>query len=371
MNIARLVLLVLIGLGSIGYFVEVGKLMTINRVWRQKIAKLEAEIESTEASIDEVQHGNALARAMVYKPEEGPLLAEMPGGAKPGIDQFMTVLNELTAQRGGRVFTDAKRGTVVPETGETIVTISEPNPHQIVDKAILYAFDKKNREEGGAYLGEFKVVAVEVDKNTASLAPVMKQSAEQLKKIAASSSDWVLYEVMPQDRYTAFAGLTDDDLKKLLPAASVDDFLRHGRPAPEGMSAERIVDGKYVRALRDYLRIFRDFDEERVRMGDLLATQAANQALADQSLTVVKTQVEARDAEITKLQADLKKVQDEHAVFVKHQQALEAKLTVTQTEIAKLLVENKKLAAEWADHQIEAAKKGLSLSSLSPSRAVE
>ena len=40
-----------------------------------------------------------------------------------------------------------------------------------------------------------------------------------------------MYETMPADRYEIYAGMTDDQLKQLLPKQSVNEYLRNGKPA--------------------------------------------------------------------------------------------------------------------------------------------
>ena len=92
----------------------------------------------------------------------------------------------------------------------------------------------------------------------------------ELKRLAASRAPWVIYETMPMDRNELFAGMTEDQLKQLLPKQSVAEYLRHGKEATADDDPARKVgldeEGKrlpadqiakatkvlYQRRLRDY-----------------------------------------------------------------------------------------------------------------------
>ena len=73
---------------------------------------------------------------------------------------------------------------------------------------------------------------------------------------------------MPQDSHEIFAALSDAEKKALLPADSVAEYLKDGRPAAKDDPKECVVDGKYVRPLRDYDVLFRADQEKRILLTD-------------------------------------------------------------------------------------------------------
>ena len=60
-------------------------------------------------------------------------------------------------------------------TAEITVTIDQPAPHGITEKAVLYAFEEADvQKEKGQYLGEFKVSAVDEKNKKVTLVPTAK-----------------------------------------------------------------------------------------------------------------------------------------------------------------------------------------------------
>ena len=60
-----------------------------------------------------------------------------------------------------------------------------------------------------------------------------------------------LFNVLPQDNHDSFASLTDDQKKAMLPADTLAEYQKDGKPATEQDPKERIDAQKnYVRQLR-------------------------------------------------------------------------------------------------------------------------
>jgi hypothetical protein len=79
----------------------------------------------------------------------------------------------------------------------------------------VYAFEKKDQ---GLFLGEFKVTNV-ADK-TITLECTVALTDDEKKRYADRDGDWILSDKPPVDSHEAFAGLSREELVKLLPAKS-------------------------------------------------------------------------------------------------------------------------------------------------------
>ena len=71
-----------------------------------------------------------------------------------------------------------------------------------------------------AYLGEFKITAVNPDEKTITMTPTLEPDEQQLQLIGDDTATWVIYEQMPIDSHDAFRGLTAEQLRILFPRES-------------------------------------------------------------------------------------------------------------------------------------------------------
>lgn len=264
-----------------------------------------------------------------------------------------TAIHDVLVDRG-RVWYNA-----VPKNfnkGAAVVQIDNPTPHGILDKTVLYVFDARPKQEGGAYLGEFKVTGVDEKAKQIQLQETMRLLPHQVQHLQNSTKGpWTLYEVMPGDRPDLLAQLPPNELDALLPADVRKEYAKDGQPAEAGDAPERVVNGKYQRALRDYSELFHELDRQ-------LSVMRDEQAAAEKDLAAVTTahadalkQVAFTDAEIKDLQAELDRSNKERAVVTAHRKALEASLASAKAELQKTLDENKQLAGEITNHQLQAA----------------
>jgi hypothetical protein len=192
-----------------------------------------------------VAHENELA-VVKKKTEDLVEGTDDPAQPVPSIAELQAALNEALAGRG-RVWRDVTRGLVDPNSGITKVNVALPNPHQIADQMILYAFAGTD-EASTRYMGEFKVAFLAGQEVT--LEPTLKATPTDIQRITTTQGPWTLYEVMPADSHDVFAGKTDQELIAILPRPpqrrqneSDDEFNDRVR-RHEALIQEYVKDGK-------------------------------------------------------------------------------------------------------------------------------
>ena len=119
-----------------------------------------------------------------------------------------------------------------PQTAQTGQVAVATNVRGISPQLVLQVFDATPVQDGGRYLGEFRVAEVQEAAGLLTLEPSLRMSARELQRLAtgaASGATWTLYETMPVDTHETFADLTPEQLKQLLPADSVEEYLNDGK----------------------------------------------------------------------------------------------------------------------------------------------
>jgi hypothetical protein len=253
--------------------------------------------------------------------------------------------------------------------------------------AIVFAFEQTPPEGQplGRYLGEFQVT--QSNGTEATIEPILRQSwawprgqetNEHMERLRTSQAPWVLYDSMPSDRYDAFAGLSEEALRALLPPEAVEPYLRHGQPVGEEvdprLKAPFTKDGtplteatlattdpadvewRYQRPLRDYTLLFQTIARERIEKfaeHEALTTDIGLLAAAQQSADAIQA---ARQQEIEKLQHDLAGFQKEVAIIERYAAAIETQLESTKSKIGELLARNRELASDLSQAQLEAMR---------------
>ena len=270
---------------------------------------------------------------------------------------------------GGACRRDVKPAGIDPQTGQVHVTVADPKPSGINADTILYAFEQgeptqPDPTQGPQYLGEFHVTAAAGQE--ATLEPVLPMDEFEQKRLANSQTPWILYESMPVDRYQTFAGKSEDELRKLLPAKSVEEYIRNGTPAgPDDDQWHRVgfdeagnqlgpdkldqaVRVEYRRRLRDYSTEFEELSRERmILLTDVAAVTQDNERL--QAALKSAQQLEAfRKEELRKLKIDLAGVTKERKAIEAHQASVEKRLANARRLLDESLRENARLAGELA-----------------------
>ena len=215
-----------------------------------------------------------------------------------------------------------------------------------------------------AYLGEFRVD--DVQGREASLEPLDQLELDPVgaERLLQSRGPWIVYETMPADSRDLFAELDEEVLRRLLPASSLDEYLRDGTPATPDDNPKRLVgvdsDGKivppddpegrevakqYRRRLRDYTYLLNDYERERAEL--FAREQAVTEDLAKLATALENAKkVEAyRQQELSKWQDDLAAVDRDREAIERHAAALQSQVERARRLLDETLRTNEQLAS--------------------------
>jgi len=371
MSIWNKVLTGLILLASVGFFILGARALKTHEYWRKQAKQLEQELATeieTHADLSEQ------------------------------VRQVGLALHEQLVDRGRtwrecRVQPNPQMG----QTGEAVVTIEYPVPHQIAPKSVLWIFDDLPVENGGRYLGQFEVVGVGGQDNmVVNLKPSTKMTQPELARLVQSASraspTWTLYEIMPIDNHASLAGLDLEALKAVLPAESAEEYLTEGQLTTleavkqrglrgkvfkvdangeivkrtdlkeiqlKGLEVEVEAEneqGKYVRQLRDYEELFRKSALERTEGIDRERSLTRNNDYVAQTYQDATLQHQYRQKERDQLVADRAKFFGQRDTVAAHLEAVKGKLAAIRAAVADTIKSNRAMAGEIARIQQEATR---------------
>jgi len=354
-------------LSAVAYLFLAAETLRINGVWRSQANRSRRELTDVEARIEALQRGTedsrligTLAGDEVHVPEEADEI--------PSVGDLDHQLHMAVRVRG-RVWRDVKPAGVDPQTGKTHVTVEAPQPPGIRPDAILFAFEQgepvlPDPTQGPQYLGEFRVTGA-VDQDV-TLEPVLPMDEFELQRLSGSQGPWILYESMPVDRYKLFAGKTEEELRKMLPEESVQEYIRQGTPAgPDDDEWHRVgfdeegnqlgpdeldkaVRQEYRRRLRDYATEFEELARQRVLLlTDVAAVTQDNVQLQAAAKSAEELQA-FREEESRKLKIDLAGIEKEREVIDAHLATVEQQLANARRLLDETLRENARLADQLA-----------------------
>ncbi len=274
----------------------------------------------------------------------------------PGVHDLELRLHEVTFGRG-RIWTDCQPAGVEADAASGTVkvnlTVPNPAPSQLAAEMTLFLFTTATADVPAKYLGQYKVTSV-ADPNV-TLSPTDQLSAAEMERLRGSAGPWIAYEKMPGDSHAVFAGLPEEKLKGMMPATTVEEFLRDGKPS-QGGNADRVVEGKYQRALRDYLLLFTEYLRQRAIRVDELAAAKSEWESIEKAVADAKKQVAFHEQQIADLRQDLAQLERERDAVGDHLAALKRQFGDSQQAIAKLLHSNQELAQQLASRQLEALR---------------
>ena len=244
------------------------------------------------------------SRALVQRENETKRLTAdnkqlTDGGPEgPGVRQLQVDLHKLLVYQQGVWRDCVAKVKLMPEdrTAEATVTIGQPLPHGIAKGNVLYAFEANDVGRKGRYFGQFVTTAVSEKQIT--LHPAEKLNDREISKLKNTRGMWLLYQLMPQDNHDTFASLPEAQLKALLPAEVLAEYVKDGKPASKNDPTERIADGKYVRPLRDYVFLFGWLREHCILLQDTIEAAKRDKQLIDEALALAKEQEEAARKEV-------------------------------------------------------------------------
>lgn len=346
MSIWNKILVGLIGVASVALFYMAARTMKTHQYWRELALKHERRI-------DQVQKDNVKLLEGTENPNDP---SEM------GIRQLRMELNKQLVDRRRAWFQCSPRAKLNRQEGtaEIVVSTEQTDPNGIADGTVLYVFEEADVRQKGRYLGEFKVTKADEKANSVVLVPTSRLTPRELRRLAEAKQPWEMYEVLPRDNHDVFASLSDDDKKAMLrelSATSLQEYFMDGQPATKDDPAERVVDGKYVRAIRDYEVLF-GF----TRMKYTLLVDQVEAATRDEKL--VREAVELAKQEEAALMKDVELAKQDKAKFDRERDAVATYRTKIQQEVdaakaavTRLIESNKAKAGQIAKVQLEAARR--------------
>ena len=323
MSIWNKVLVGLIIVASFGLFYLGMQTLKTHKYWRESARKHEAKLEPLPMEIDRLKFGDV----------EGGCLR----------DRRVALARQL-AERGRVWHNWAPQQIVNPQTGEVRIGTDAAGPYGIADKMPLFVFEAKGAKDGGRFLGEFRVKGIAEGAKQIVLEPVMTMTPDDLARLQQSKGPWTLCELMPTDSHTVFAGLDEKQLRGILPARTVEQFISDGK------------DGK-TRKLRDYGILIEEFDRQRAVLVEKQNTAARHKQALEAAVADAKQQVQFRQNELAALKTELAALARERDVALAHEKALEKEITDRRTRIAQLINENRAAADEIAKTQFEAVER--------------
>jgi hypothetical protein len=384
---AQMLLLLAIFFTSIGVFFLGMEVYRIHRNLRagmpakkQQIAELE---EVNRALRQGTKDQEVITRAFAGDPFNGEIpyqgLKQMgddeaAASRMPGLPVLESWLRVVMRDRGP-VWDGVKAaGPVDPATGRIPVAIPG-GPRGLEVDMIVYAFERgapngAQAEQGAQFLGEFRVH--EVGENGVMLESVQKLDNRTGNRLLRSAQNpqvtWRLYGSMPLDRHELFAGMSEQELRQLLPAESVEEYLRHGKePTPDDDPYERAAfnelgervalddpkktEERYDRPLRDYAYLFAELMRQRTVLStaidglreDISRLNAANES--------AKQLTAYRQEEIAVLEKDRDFMLRDRQTIEAHRDKVLAALERARQAVARLIPDNLNLAQQLIQRQ--------------------
>ena len=348
---SQLVLVLFIVVTAVGFMFLAAETVRIHHVLRAKLPGMEQQLATLVKQNDELLNGS---------------------DGKKGLRELEHQFQMLARERG-RVWRGVQPAGEVDNQGRVQVAIAQPQPHGLEQNSIVYAFEAgevnpADPSAGKQYLGEFRVL--ETAEGGATLEPVLIINQRTGQRLVDSKGPWSLYETMPADRHKLYAGLEEEQLRQLLPASTVDEYIRQGTPAtaddddwhkvglnennervgPE--NSDQAVKFVYDRPLRDYAYLFSELAQQRVVL-------EANRQAVQQDIVKLETSLNSakqlgtfREQQKTLLADDLAGMQGDRQAIESHRDAVLAQLAKAQQLIAQLLARNSQLANQLTERQM-------------------
>ncbi|MEN6406677.1 MAG: hypothetical protein ABFC77_09410 [Thermoguttaceae bacterium] len=337
MSIWNKVLVGLIAVASVAFFYMAARTLKTHQHWCELAAKFEKKIEQVQKDNRRLAEGDSNA---------------------PGIRQIRTELAKLLMDRRRTWFGCEAKVTVDPKkaSAEVVVKTNQPDPHGIVENTIVYGFEDA-KGAPGRYLGEFKVTKSTPKHKQVILTSTSQLSSRELRDLAGATGAWTLYEVMPRDGHEVFSELTDEQKKALLPAGSLPEYLKDGKPAAKEDQAARVSDGKYVRMLRDYQVLLGVARVQRTLLWDQIAAATCDKRLVTDALAQAREQEKASRQELASVKEELQESVRQRDAVAAYLKQVERELTTVQAAVEELIKTNQAKAGQMAKLQLEAARR--------------
>ncbi len=330
MSIWNKVLVGLISVSALVFFYMAARTLKTHQYWQKLAQKHERQIEQLEKQNQTLIEGS------------GPTT----DFAQMGIRQRRIELNKLLLDRG-RVWRRCEPNVKINQAdGSAAVTVAieNPDPHSIADNTIVYAFEEADVQKKGRYLGEFKVTASDEKQKTIVMVPTLPLGPRQLEQLSKAQRPWNLYEILPRDSHDVFASLSDTEKEDMLPQASREEYIGHGK------------DG-FIRSLRDYRVLFSILNMRRTLMVDRIAASNFDLKLVKDALDQALKQEEAAKQDVAVATKDADRFARQRDAVGGYLAELEKEYEAVKAAISQLIEDNKAKAGRIAKQQWEAARR--------------
>jgi hypothetical protein len=370
----------LIFLATMGFFLLASETVRINAVLRSQVNKIQKDLDTFDAQNNALRDGtnDSLIIGQLSN-QDPPVKTTKDEQGNEKIDSIANLDHELliATRLRGRIWRNVKpTGAPNPQTGAINISVPSPTPAGIKPQTVVFVFDDgapqppaaSGAPQGPQYLGEFTVTGA--GPQQAALQPVLGLDEFERRRLATSRGPWIVYETMPLDRHEIFAGKTDQELQKLLPKKTVNEYIRDFKPATADDDPVRVVgydeNNKplppsdiskatkklYQRRLRDYAAEFDDLARRRIAMmteKDAIQKDIVRLTQAEEAAKKIQA---FRENERTKLTGDLAGLMRERAAIEKHLAEVNKLLARARQLTAELMRRNDQLAAELAARQL-------------------
>ncbi len=344
MNIWNKILLGLITLVSLAFFYMAARTLKTHQAWRST--------------------ANAYEKALQQARQEQERLAEggeVDGQFRRGLRQVRLALDMAMRERG-RVWKALPSGRPTPQgpdgSFEVLVKVDAPE-RQITVKMILYVFEEELAIRGGKYLGEFKVEGVDEAQKQITLKPTRRMEKAEYDRVVASNTGWFLYERLPLDSRDLFAGMTETELREVLPESVLPEFLKDGKPWEQG-DPEDCLDPKtklYVRQPVDFERALAFEYIRHSKLVDQNRCATTNLQTVTNALTTAEADQKRHEKEVADTKAELAKLESERKALETHLGEVVQRLAETEKKIAASIAQIQSMVGEIARIQLEATRK--------------
>lgn len=369
MSIWNKVLLGFVFILSLGFFYMAARTLKTHQVWRESVQKHQEAIQKAleQAGIppDDISREMAwLAAAGSISPYGETIreyVSQMPldqQGQQKSLRALEAQLERELFMRGRvwRGVQPAKPPTSPDQEGDFELMVQLPmEAHQITAQMILYLFEDKPAQEKGRYLGQFKVSGV--GGNQLTLKPAKKMDQEEYNRVVKSQGPWVLYERLPMDRYGLFEGLSEQELRAMMPEAACREILKHGKLADPDDPPECVVDGKYQRPLVDFTVALDAAHRERSELVDRLKAAQRDLETIQQALASAKEQQKIYAQQKAEAQQALAQMEAQRDVAAAYLKEVEEALAARQTAIQQTVQQIQHYSREIARIQAEVRQK--------------
>jgi hypothetical protein len=346
MSIWNKVLVGVICVVSVAFFYMAARTLKTHQYWGARAVKLKEQIDALEKQNQVLIEGGE----------------NQSDFAQLGIRKRRIELNKLLLDRGRVWFRCDPKVKVSREDGSATagIVIDNPVPHGIGDNTLLYAFeeaDAQSKQKKGHYLGEFKVTKADEKQKTVILVPTLPLSPRQIDGLATAQRPWELYEVLPRDNHDIFASLSDQQKKAMLQTDSLPEYLKDGQPGAADDPADRLVDGRYVRPIRDYQVLFSALNVQHTLLVDQLDATARDLKLVKDALAQAEQQEAAAKQDVAVAKEEVQKFSRQRDAVATYRKTLEQEVAAVKAAITELIENNKAKAGQIAKLQLEAARR--------------